>query len=95
MQVEEARRYSRSVGLSWCDSVHGDARQMLGEQLADPQLVRRVDDRPQQADADRLDLLARAAARSRSSTAASSSGLTTSPPASIRSGTSKVSARGT
>ena len=42
------------IGLSRCESVNGHARPLALEQLADAQLVRRVDDRPEQADGDRL-----------------------------------------
>ena len=59
--VDEARRYSRMIGFSRCESVYGTPGQMLVEQLADAQLVGRVDDRPEQADRDRLRPQARAA----------------------------------
>ena len=62
MAVDDARRYSRTIGFKRCDSVYGDARQLRVEQLSDPLLVLGVDDRPEEADADGLDLeLAQAA----------------------------------
>ena len=54
MQAEEARRYSRRVGLSSCESVNGTPGRCFLQQLADALLMSRVDDRPQQADRDRL-----------------------------------------
>ena len=95
MQVDDARRYSRSVGLSWCESVSGTPGRCSASSSPTRSSWAGIDDRPQQADADRLDLLAAQRARSRAIAAASSSGCTTSPAASIRSGISKVSARGT
>ena len=61
MAVDEARRYSRMIGLSACESVYGTPGACSVDQLAHALLVRGVDDRPEQADRDRLDAeLARA-----------------------------------
>ena len=89
---DDARRYSRRLGLSACESVTAMSGAMLGEQLPDPPLVRRVDDRPEQADCDRLDLALPRARRAIARTASSSSGRRDRAVGrSMRSGISKVS----
>ena len=95
MHVDEARRYSRSAGLSWCESVNGTPGRCSASSSPTRSSCAGFDDRPEQADADRLDLELAQPRGDRRSPPASSSGATTSPSAPIRSGTSNVSARGT
>ena len=56
MHVDDARRYSRRIGFSRCDRGYGQARQPPRQQGFDLEFVNRIDDRPKQADGDRLRL---------------------------------------
>ena len=56
MAVEEARGYSRRRGVEAVRERVRDPRQVLVQHLAHADLVRRVDDRPQQTDSDSLDV---------------------------------------
>ena len=57
--VDDCRRGAAILaqgGIEFVRQGDGDVRQVLGEQVADPPLMRAVDHRPQQADADGFDL---------------------------------------
>jgi hypothetical protein len=54
MHVEEARRYSRRIGFSRCDSVIGTPGNRRASSVFDLQFVDGIDDRPDQADGDGL-----------------------------------------
>ena len=94
MQVEEARRYSRTHGLSWCESVTGTPGRCSARSSPTRSSCAglTIDHSRQTATA--------STPRSRSvpssaTSAGSSSGFSTPPSGPIRSGTSKVSERGT
>jgi hypothetical protein len=94
MQVAEARRYSRTIGLSRCERLTATpgsrAARISPTRISCAGLA--IDHSRQTPTA----FTASAASRSAiSATTPTSSGRTTSPAAPIRSGTSKVSARGT
>ena len=91
--VDDARRGAPVLAHDRVELVRereGHVRQRLGDQLADAQLVGGVDDRPEQADPDRLHLEIPAALERGATHSPSSSGMKTSPSESIRSSISKV-----
>ena len=94
MQHDEARRYSRSDGLSWCDRVTGTpgSRSASTAATCSSWAGLTIDHSRQTATASTPAAFSRSAM---SCTEAATSGRTMRPSAPIRSSTSKVSERGT